>query len=440
MVLMKMQETHKEIHNKLMQRKNPNVLWGSPFDNSWVGLVLLNHKSKDQITVKEISEYLSRWSRSTDFLVEERSIASAALYTALLTALKDELRVKEIHDKIIERLLRLDKKEKGKFSLFNSPETFYATILGLALSSAFKTDDQLKKTLSDYVMKEIENNWANKVYRFALYSGAALELGMASTAAEKIITFLSAMELDELHIDEIIPLVWFTTKYDNILSNLVGKRIALKKLVEEKKQRLWEQFVNQSALFSYNIDISNQAIEPEISSGYTLSTFELAMIDDFLASAEKTYRVDPDEVFDSLQLHPVIKKASEALFKNGHYPQAIFDGCKALINYVKKKSGQQSLDGTDLMTKVFSVQWNKEANKITKFPVLRLNELHRREDSDEQQGFMHLFMGSVLGIRDPKAHAETEQKDPFRTLEYLAFLSLLAKRTEEAKRCRKETR
>jgi hypothetical protein len=46
---------------------------------------------------------------------------------------------------------------------------------------------------------------------------------------------------------------------------------------------------------------------------------------------------------------------------------------------------------------------------------------------------MYLFMGSVVGIRNPKAHRRIEQKDPFKTLEYLSLASLLAKRVDEAK-------
>ncbi|MEM2111806.1 MAG: TIGR02391 family protein [Candidatus Bathyarchaeia archaeon] len=434
---MRILENHKEIHSRLMQRKNPNVLWGSPFDNAWVGLVLLNHKSRDEITLREISEYLDRWSRSPDFLVEERNIGAAALYTAILTLLKDELKVEEMHAKIKERLLALDKKEKGKFSLFNSPEIFYVTVLGLSLSNAVKTDGEIRTTLSNYLMKEVENNWSNKAYRFALYSGSAFELGIVPNVGEKIIEFLSAVQLNKLHIDEIIPLMWFATKYNEALNSLVRRKHTLTRLLEEKKQQLWEQFLNQSTYFSFDIETSHEEIETEIGSGYTLSTFELAMIDDIFAWAERTYKVNPNEVFDSLQLHSVIRKASEGLFKDGHYAQAIFDACKALINYVKRESGEKLIDGTDLMGKVFSIKWNERTNQITRKPVLQLNKLRSREDIDEQMGFMHLFMGSVLGIRNPKAHAEIEQKDPFKALEYLAFLSLLAKRTQEATRCRK---
>jgi hypothetical protein len=52
---------------------------------------------------------------------------------------------------------------------------------------------------------------------------------------------------------------------------------------------------------------------------------------------------------------------------------------------------------------------------------------------DEQEGFMHLYMGAVIGIRNPKAHGMVEQRDPYKTLKYLSFASLLAKRVDEAK-------
>jgi uncharacterized protein (TIGR02391 family) len=149
------------------------------------------------------------------------------------------------------------------------------------------------------------------------------------------------------------------------------------------------------------------------------------------------YRIHTTEdmrvvIFDELRLHPIIKKASRELFKDGHYAQAIFEAYKALINYVKEKSGEKTLDGVDLIGKVFSIKYDKTL-KVIKKPVLQLNELRTQEDMDEQKGFMHLYMGAVIGIRNPKAHGIDEQRDPYKTLEYLSFASLLAKRVDEAK-------
>lgn len=138
-------------------------------------------------------------------------------------------------------------------------------------------------------------------------------------------------------------------------------------------------------------------------------------------------------IFGKLNLHPTIRRSSEGLFKDGHYAQAILEACKTLIAQVKEKSGLKTMKDSDLMGKVFDVEYNREPLKITKPPLIKLNDLSTLEEIDEQRGFMHLFMGTVIGIRNPKAHAIVEQRDPFRTLEYLSLISLLAKRVDEGR-------
>lgn len=122
-------------------------------------------------------------------------------------------------------------------------------------------------------------------------------------------------------------------------------------------------------------------------------------------------------------LHPEIRAASGKLFEDRHYSQAIFEAFKTVVNKVKSLSGLKEMDGKALMDKAFSL----------KKPILRLNELKSQSQKDEQLGFMLLFGGAVLGIRNPKAHDNITQKDPIRTLKYLGFSSLLLERLEEAK-------
>ena len=105
---------------------------------------------------------------------------------------------------------------------------------------------------------------------------------------------------------------------------------------------------------------------------------------------------------------------------SGHYTDAIFAAYKAIDNFVKKKTGL-SIYGKDLMGKVF----NKDN------PIIKLNELRTQSNRNEQEGFMYLFQGAMLGIRNPKAHDEATQLDPYRTLEYLGFASLLMRRADE---------
>lgn len=130
----------------------------------------------------------------------------------------------------------------------------------------------------------------------------------------------------------------------------------------------------------------------------------------------------PVNFFDKMKFHPRVIEVSENLFKTGNYAQAIFEAFKAVNNYVKEKTGL-TLDGTNLMEKVFN------ENK----PILQLNELLDKYDKDEQTGFKFLFMGSQMGIRNPKAHKNVKQEDPRRTLEYLNIASLLMRRVDESK-------
>jgi uncharacterized protein (TIGR02391 family) len=68
-----------------------------------------------------------------------------------------------------------------------------------------------------------------------------------------------------------------------------------------------------------------------------------------------------------------------------------------------------------------------------KDPILAFNDLKDQSDRDEQEGMMHLFEGAVLGIRNPRGHSFLDDS-PDRALEYIALLSMLANRLEEAKR------
>lgn len=137
-------------------------------------------------------------------------------------------------------------------------------------------------------------------------------------------------------------------------------------------------------------------------------------------------------LFNDLRLHPIVKKASEKLFKDGYYAQAIFEACKALIGYVRQKSKVTTTNDMDLMWQTFGVKNSVDPPKILRKPVLYLNSLTEMWEIDEQKGFANLFSGTVAGIRNPKAHADIIQKDPYKTLEYLSLISLLARRTDEA--------
>lgn len=129
----------------------------------------------------------------------------------------------------------------------------------------------------------------------------------------------------------------------------------------------------------------------------------------------------PSSYFDRLNLHPRIRDVARELFMDGHPWDAVFNGAKALVNYVKERSGRHDLDGTTLVRTVFS----------RNNPILAVNSLSNDTELDEQEGTMHLFEGAVLAIRNPGAHSFPEGSEQ-RAIEYLSLLSLLAYRVQEA--------
>jgi uncharacterized protein (TIGR02391 family) len=124
----------------------------------------------------------------------------------------------------------------------------------------------------------------------------------------------------------------------------------------------------------------------------------------------------PIQLFDALQFHQRVIQASRGLFKDGHYAEAIFEAFKAVENFVRDKA-KCDLYGKSLMAKVF------DENK----PLIQVPE-GGYFDKDVQEGFKFLFMGASQGIRNPKAHKDIKQNDPYITLEYLGFASFLLKR------------
>ena len=129
--------------------------------------------------------------------------------------------------------------------------------------------------------------------------------------------------------------------------------------------------------------------------------------------------------YEGLSLHPEISNAASQLFADGHYASAIVGAVITLNELVRVKSGVAHLDGDKLITMVFSPER----------PILRFNDLADQSDKDEQRGFMMMFAGAVAGLRNPRAH-KLVKDDPERALEFVAYISLLAKLLDGSKKVR----
>jgi uncharacterized protein (TIGR02391 family) len=141
-----------------------------------------------------------------------------------------------------------------------------------------------------------------------------------------------------------------------------------------------------------------------------------------LADAEEDATGKTLRAYEGLDLHPKIVGAASKLYRDGHYSTAVEHAVKALNDLVRLRCGLK-LDGMPLMQQAFS----------PKNPILKFNDLSNKSDEDEQTGFMMMFSGAVAGLRNPRAHGFIHD-DPERALEFIAFVSLLAKLLDEAKR------
>lgn len=124
--------------------------------------------------------------------------------------------------------------------------------------------------------------------------------------------------------------------------------------------------------------------------------------------------------YRGLDLHREIGRAASKLYQDGHYANAVEAAVKALNDLVRLRSGLD-VAGTTLMERAFSLN----------NPILKFNDLSDQSDRDEQKGYMMMFSGAVAGLRNPRAHRFV-QDDPERALEFIAFVSLLAKLLDEA--------
>lgn len=186
--------------------------------------------------------------------------------------------------------------------------------------------------------------------------------------------------------------------------------------------------------FLYRVRMSTLGTSvPEWIKGYqsaiadAASTLRTAieMLQEQLEDMEQTPSGRAVRAMEGLDLHPAIRDAALERHRDGHYADAIEASCKALTNLVQTRAAKYDLDGTDLMRVVFSAK-NPQLC-FTPFPY------RDKTDESEQEGMMHLYEGAMLALRNPRAHKLAED-DPERAMEFIAFISLLAKLLDETQK------
>lgn len=127
--------------------------------------------------------------------------------------------------------------------------------------------------------------------------------------------------------------------------------------------------------------------------------------------------------FADLDLHVDVARECSKLFVDGHYAQAVETACKVLDMLVQLRSMRTDASGTALMRLVFS----------PKTPILKFNDQQNDSEKSEQEGMMHLYEGAMMALRNPRAHGITRDH-PERAVEYLSFVSMLAKALDRTQR------
>lgn len=121
-------------------------------------------------------------------------------------------------------------------------------------------------------------------------------------------------------------------------------------------------------------------------------------------------------------LHPVIARHCLPRYRSGDLRNAVLDGVIAIFDMIRARTGLK-LDGKALVTQAFGVQNG----------LLIFSDTDTDSGRNDQVGFMGIFEGIYIGVRNPKAHTLDHDLTPMKAGQYLVMLSLLARRVEECK-------
>jgi uncharacterized protein (TIGR02391 family) len=253
-----------------------------------------------------------------------------------------------------------------------------------------------------------------------------MRLGIAQI--ERRIAELAALKADQLESEDDPKITTMQVAVDDTLESVFGRTTTdYDRYADAARLKQFIEYpTNLDPFRTYHPSMSLPAIRQGVAKGvaHAVALLQQAIksLKERLEDLGETKSGRALRAYEGLDLHPEIARASEALYRGGHYANAIEDAVKALNDLVRLRSGHTA-DGTNLMETVFS------PGK----PILKFNDGVDDSDRNEQKGFMMMFSGAVAGLRNPRAH-KLIKDDPERALEFIAFVSLLAKLLDGAKK------
>ena len=116
-------------------------------------------------------------------------------------------------------------------------------------------------------------------------------------------------------------------------------------------------------------------------------------------------------------IHPQIISVAKGRFDNEYYAdaaEAAFKEINTRVKEIYKKRLGIEKDGAKLMQAAFSPQ----------NPIIRLGDTTTETGTNIQQGYMEMFAGAMIGIRNPQAHNNIQitKSDAIRILHFASML------------------
>jgi uncharacterized protein (TIGR02391 family) len=199
-----------------------------------------------------------------------------------------------------------------------------------------------------------------------------------------------------------------------------GTLTLLRRLFPQERE-LIEQIQNIS-LHRINLDRTD-------SSAYNLEACKneareiLQMLIETLKQPNGNNQIENSHDFWNL-LHPKVIQLARPRFENGQLADAVL-ACLREINTIVKahvrQAINQELDGAPLMTRAFS----------SNNPIIEFGDLTTENGRNIQLGYMKIFEGAMIGIRNPKAHANM-YPDRNKSIHLLFIASFMFIKLQEA--------
>lgn len=106
--------------------------------------------------------------------------------------------------------------------------------------------------------------------------------------------------------------------------------------------------------------------------------------------------------FEVYHIHPSLERAVDLIYKS-EFEAAAREAFVVVETVLKEKSGLD-LHGFDLATKALSFEFDKKTGKITKSPLIAINDLTTESERNEQDGIRYMIMGFFQGPRNLYQH------------------------------------